>query len=240
MPEIKSMFDKIVARYDFLNRLLSLCQDIFWRKKMAEKVVNKDTRVVLDLATGTADSAIALMKKGVNVFGIDISFEMLNAGKRKISKWMSKNQHKNITSSFFPVSGSAYFLPFKDESFDAVSCVFGIRNMHKTEKALKEIYRVLKPEAKLIIVEFSLPEGFLKKPYLFYLKKIVPAIASLFSVRSAYEYLGNSIEGFYSPAQFVEILKKCGFKNIEAKPLSFGCVYIFSSTRCTEQDMQGS
>ncbi|MCX8034197.1 MAG: class I SAM-dependent methyltransferase, partial [Thermodesulfovibrio sp.] len=134
---------------------------------------------------------------------------------------------KKMGNNLIPVAASAYQLPFRDRSFDAVTCAFGIRNMHDTEKALREINRVIKKGGKLVILEFSLPEGFLRKPYLLYLKKFIPIIASIFSVRSAYEYLGSSIEGFYTPYDFVRLLGNCGFKNIKALPLSFGAVYLY-------------
>lgn len=215
--EIKSMFDKIVVRYDFLNRLLSFGQDILWRKKMAKEAVNNKTSLVLDLAAGTADSAIAIIKKGVKVIGLDISFEMLKFGKNKINQ-------NNIYSA---VVGSGYQIPFKDNTFDSVTCAFGIRNMHDTERALKEIYRVIKNNGRVVILEFSLPEGAFKTPYLFYLKKIVPVVSSIFSSRSAYEYLGSSIEGFYKPKEFIKLLEKCRFQNVKARSLSFGCVYLY-------------
>ncbi len=213
--QIKSMFDKIVLRYDFLNRLLSFGQDILWRKKMATEAVKDEAQIVLDLAVGTGDSAKALFKKGVKVIGVDISFEMLKIAKGKIQK------------NFNTLSASAYELPFKDKTFDAVTCAFGIRNMHETEIALKEINRVIRDNGKIIILEFSLPKGFLRKPYLLYLKKIVPFVASFFSSRSAYEYLGSSIEGFYKPEEFSELLQSCGFKNIKIHSLSFGTVYLY-------------
>lgn len=217
---IKSMFDKIVQRYDFLNHLFSFGQDIWWRKKMASEACRSEEKTVLDLATGTADSAIALIKRTAKVVGADISYEMLKAGKKKI-------EEKGMLSSFIPISASAYQLPFKDEFFDAVTCAFGIRNMHETGLALKEIYRVIKPGGRIIVLEFSLPQGFIRKVYLIYLKKFVPFIASFFSVSSAYEYLGSSIEGFYKPQEFIVLLESCGFVNIKAIPLTFGCVYLY-------------
>jgi len=241
--EIKSMFDKIVRRYDFLNHLLSFGQDILWRKKMANKAVNEGTHLVLDLAAGTADSALALIKKGVKVIGVDISFEMLKFGKDKMQSIFLRRSRKcqmqsiflrrsskyqiNQNKIYLAVAGSGYQIPFKDNIFNTVTCAFGIRNMHDTENALKEIYRVLKKNGRIVILEFSLPKGFFKFPYLFYLKKIVPFVCSIFSNRSAYEYLGSSIEGFYKPEDFTELLKKCGFKNVTANSLSFGCVHLY-------------
>lgn len=222
--QIKSMFDRIVGRYDFLNHLLSFGQDFFWRKKMAEQAVNSGTTLVLDLATGTADSAQAVLKRGAKVVGVDISFEMLRAGKEKI-------KGKNKDALFYPIVASAYKLPFMNECFDAVTCAFGIRNMHETESAVKEIYRVIKRGGRIVILEFSLPERFLRKPYLIYLKKFVPIIASFFSVRSAYEYLGSSIEGFYKPGEFIKLLENCGFENIKAYSLSLGAVHLYVGER---------
>lgn len=213
--EIKSMFDGIVRRYDFLNRLFSFGQDILWRKKMAKEAVKEGTQIVLDLAVGTGDSAKELVKKDIKVIGVDISFEMIRVAVNKIE------------GNFVAVSASAYQLPFKEQSFDTVTCAFGIRNMHDTEKALKEINRIIKKGGKIVILEFSLPKGFLKKPYSLYLKKFIPIVASFFSVRSAYEYLGSSIEGFYKPDDFMKLLEHCGFKNIKALPLSFGVVYLY-------------
>ncbi len=213
------MFDKIVKRYDFLNRLLSLGQDILWRKKMASLAIYPHKRannhLILDLATGTGDSANALIKKGAYVIGADISFDMLKIAMTKIKK------------GFLPICASGYQLPLKDDFFDAVTCAFGIRNMHETDLALREIYRVLKKKGKVVILEFSLPKGFLRTPYLFYLKRVIPSVASLFSVRSAYEYLGDSIEGFYSPEEFLDLLESCGFQKAKALSLSFGCVQLY-------------
>ncbi|HHW20758.1 MAG TPA: ubiquinone/menaquinone biosynthesis methyltransferase [Thermodesulfovibrio thiophilus] len=226
--EIKLMFDKIARRYDFLNHFLSFGLDFIWRGKMADQVVDNNTHLVLDLASGTGDSAIALLKRGVNVIGLDISFEMLKTGANKIKKKYSRqSQLFNKKISFFPVTGSGYQIPMRDSFVDAVTSAFGIRNMHDTEDALREIYRVIRPEGRVVILEFSLPESFIRKPYLFYLKKIIPVMASMLSVKSAYEYLGKSIEEFYKPSEFVRLLDICGFKNIKAFSLSFGCVYLY-------------
>ncbi len=213
--QIKSMFDKIVLRYDLLNRLLSFGQDIHWRKKMAKEALKDGSQFVLDLAVGTGDSAKELLNKGSKVIGVDISFEMLKIAKGKIQK------------NFFPLCASAYELPFREKIFDAVTCAFGIRNMHATEIALREIHRVIKDKGKIIILEFALPKGFLKKPYLLYLKKIVPLFASFLSCRSAYEYLGSSIEKFFKPEEFSKLLQNCGFKNLKIYSLSFGAVYLY-------------
>lgn len=212
--QIRSMFDRIVGRYDFLNRLLSLGQDILWRKKMAKEAVDSNTKIVLDLAVGTGDSAKEVLKKGVKVIGVDISFEMLKIAKVKLK------------GNLIPVVGSGYQLPFRDNTFDTVTCAFGIRNMHETKAALEEIVRVIRKGGKVVILEFSIPRNFFRTPYLFYLKKVVPLVASVFSVRSAYEYLGNSIEGFYKPEELANLLENVGFTDVKFYPLSLGTVYL--------------
>jgi len=213
------MFDRIVERYDLLNRVLSFGQDVYWRRKMAQFAFSHSKMLILDLATGTGDSAKPLLIKGARVMGVDISFRMLRIAKKKIK------------GAFIPLSASAYQLPFRNKFFDAVTCAFGIRNMHDTEQVLKEIHRVIKVGGKIIILEFSLPKGFVRAPYLFYLKKIVPFVSSFLSARYAYEYLGSSIESFYPPEEFITLLKNCGFNKIVSKPLSLGCVYLYSGEK---------
>lgn len=183
---------------------------------MVNFTVNRSTELVLDLAVGTGDSAREIIKKGIKVIGVDISFEMIKNSKNKINR-------KNYSA----IVASGYNIPFKDNTFDAVTCAFGIRNMHDTEKALKEIYRVIRKKGIALILEFSMPDNFFRRPYIFYLRKVVPFIASIFSNRQAYEYLGESIENFYKPQDFIKLLEDCGFKGVQGKSLSFGCVHIY-------------
>lgn len=145
---------------------------------------------------------------------------MLRYSKKKINE-----------QNYSAILGSGYNIPFKDNTFDAVTCAFGIRNMHDTEKALKEVYRVIKKNGITVILEFSLPSNFFRKPYMFYLRKTVPFIASIFSNRSAYEYLGESIENFYKPPDFIKLLENCGFKDVQGKSLSFGCVHVYKGNK---------
>ncbi|MEJ5227706.1 ubiquinone/menaquinone biosynthesis methyltransferase [Thermodesulfovibrio sp.] len=215
--KIRLMFDRIVHKYDFLNRLLSLGQDIYWRKRMAKITLEGKPKLVLDLAAGTADSAKVILKENVKVIGADISFEMLYLGKEKLK------DKKNYIATV----ASGYHLPFRDFVFDVVTCAFGIRNMHKTQEALKEIYRVIKKDGRVVILEFSLPENSFKHLYVLYLKRVVPFMASLFSNRSAYEYLAESIENFYRPREFLRLLEESGFRDTKAYSLSFGCVHLY-------------
>ena len=171
--------------------------------------------LVLDLATGTGDSAKAIVRKGIRVVGLDISLEMLKLARKKIPD-----------DSYQALSGSAYAVTVRAETFSAVTCAFGIRNMPETPKALKEICRVMKKGGRLVLLEFSMPAGFINGPYVFYLRKVLPFIAGLFSDREAYDFLGESIEKFYRPDEFSQIIIDAGFSKCEKRRLSLGCVYI--------------
>ncbi len=208
-------FDNIVDRYDFLNHLLSVGQDFYWRRVMINALGASKGDLILDLATGTGDSARSLVEKGITVAGIDISFNMIRRAKQKIAD-----------ARYSVVAGSAYSIPVKSATFDGATCAFGIRNMHETPKALKEIYRVLKKGGKMVFLEFSMPRGIIREPYRFYLNRILPLIAGIFSERGAYDYLADSIEKFYTPEDFAKLIVDSGFSRCKKMPLSFGCVYL--------------
>jgi demethylmenaquinone methyltransferase/2-methoxy-6-polyprenyl-1,4-benzoquinol methylase len=208
-------FDPIADRYDFLNHLLSLGQDFYWRAVMVKELNPLKGDRILDLATGTGDSAKAIVGKRVTVVGVDISFNMLLRAKQKISR-----NHYQICS------GSGYALPFKPETFNGATCAFGIRNMPETTKALKEIHRVLKRGGKMVFLEFSMPRGIIRTPYGFYLGKMLPFVAGIFSRRDAYDYLADSIKKFYAPEDFARIIVDAGFSRCEKRSLSMGCVYV--------------
>ncbi|HMK59702.1 MAG TPA: ubiquinone/menaquinone biosynthesis methyltransferase [Dissulfurispiraceae bacterium] len=208
-------FDNISGRYDFLNHLLSLGQDYYWRAVMVRELGPSVGDRILDLATGTGDSAKAIVERGIDVIGVDISFNMLLEAKQKIT-----GGHYQICS------GSGYALPFKAETFSGATCAFGIRNMHETIKALMEIHRVMKKGSKMAFLEFSMPRGMIKRPYSFYLSKILPFVAGLFSKREAYDYLADSIRKFYAAEEFAQLIVAAGFSRCEKKALSLGCVYI--------------
>jgi demethylmenaquinone methyltransferase / 2-methoxy-6-polyprenyl-1,4-benzoquinol methylase len=211
-------FSKIADRYDFLNHLLSFGLDFCWRRAMIKALSPKAGDVIMDLATGTGDSARPVVRKGILVIGIDISNEMLLGAKRKIPD-----------STYNVILGSAYDIPVKSGTFSGATCAFGIRNMHQTLNALKEIFRVMKKGGRVVFLEFSLPAGLIRRPYIFYLRKILPALAGLFSIREAYDYLGESIEKFHSPDEFSRLAKDAGFSRCEVKRLSMGCVYIYKA-----------
>ena len=208
-------FDDIAQRYDFLNHLLSAGQDYYWRRAMVRALAPNAGELILDLASGTGDSARAIAKKGVDVVGIDISFNMLSLAKQKL---------RGLRYSV--VQGSGYSMPFRPGTFDGAVCAFGIRNMHQTADAVREIFRVMKKGGRMVFLEFSMPQGMIRRPYLFYLRKVLPAAAGLFSSREAYDYLGDSIEKFYSPDAFAQLLMDEGFRRCEKIRLNMGCVYI--------------
>jgi len=215
---IKGMFDNIVESYDFLNHTLSFFQDYYWRYQMFSEVLPAKDMMVLDLATGTGDSAKVSIKHGFKVIGVDLSYKMLYKTKKKMA-----------SDSFAPLCASGYELPFKNESFSVITCAFGIRNMHETPLALKEINRVLKKGGKVIFLEFSMPKTLFQYPYRFYLKYVMPFIASFFSRKEAYDYLYQSIENFPKPDEFSCLLKEANFTACKVKPLSLGTVFVITA-----------
>ena len=212
---IQHMFDEVAPTYDFLNHLLSLGIDNYWRSfaaKKAEKLTeNNHTPDILDVATGTGDLAHAMSGiSGSRVTGIDLSENMLAIARKKYPSIAFKD-------------GYAEKLSFESSSFDIVSAGFGARNFENLLQGLKEFHRVLKPGGHTLIIEPMIPRNALmKRLYLVYFKKILPKIAALFSKSSfAYDYLPHSVEEFPQDEEFVEILKKAGFRNAEYLPMTF-------------------
>ena len=192
------MFNRIASRYDLLNRLLSLRQDVRWRKKLKKYLPSKENLELLDIATGTADVIISLIRKNAplqNAVGVDMAEKMLDIGRKKLVGL--KLNEKVILKT-----GDAIDLPFPDESFDVTTISFGIRNVTDIDLALQNMHRVLKNEGRSLILEFSLPDNsLLKKFYLFYFRKILPKVGGLISGDSlAYRYLNETVETFPSKA----------------------------------------
>lgn len=221
---IAAMFDRISPKYDALNHLLSLNIDKVWRRKTAKVVAKNHPKTILDLATGTADLAIALAKRNPQskIIGMDISEKMLDIGKGKVKRQNLENQ---IEVRF----GDAAKLPFEDNSFDAVTVAFGVRNFENLDKGLSEISRVLKPNGHAVILEFSLPKRFpFKQLYHLYFKHILPRIGKWVSKdRSAYSYLPASVEKFPRPDCFLQILSDNGLKNNKKKAFSWGIATLY-------------
>lgn len=225
---IAAMFDRISPKYDALNHLLSLNIDKVWRRKTAKAVAKSQPKTILDLATGTADLAIALAKCNpqAHIIGMDISENMLEIGKEKVSK-------KGLAYQIELRLGDAATLPIESNTFDAVTVAFGVRNFENLEHGLSEIQRVLKPNGRAVILEFSMPERFpIKQLYALYFKHLLPAIGKAVSKDgNAYSYLPLSVEQFPKPKVFLRMLAEKGLENGMAKPLSFGIASLYTSTK---------
>lgn len=225
--QVAKMFDNISARYDFLNHFLSLGIDKGWRRKVVRMLKKDNPEEILDIATGTADLAIALTKiPGANVTGVDISAGMLKVGGEKIEK-------RGLTERIALQLGDSENLPFEDNSFDAITVAFGVRNFENLEQGLSEILRVIKPGGTVAILEFSQPTGFpFKQLYRFYFKFILPTIGKLVSKdQSAYTYLPESVDAFPYGTRFLDILNKLGYQDPVARPVTFGVATIYSATK---------
>lgn len=225
--QITKMFDTISNEYDDLNRLISFGIDIKWRKKVVQIISKKKPKNILDIATGTGDLAINLTKTGASeIIGLDISEGMLKVGRKKILK-------KQLDSTIKMVIGDSENLPYENNSFDAISVAFGVRNFENLEIGLAEILRVLKPKGLLVVLETSVPIKFpFKQGYYIYTKALLPMIGRLFSKdKLAYRYLSESASKFPYGQAFNNILNKIGFINSTAMPQTFGVATIYTATK---------
>ena len=226
--QVATMFNTIAHKYDFLNRFMSGGIDVAWRKKAILELQNLKPKIVLDVATGTADVALLTHKllQPTKIFGIDISEGMLNLGKEKIAKLSLQN---TINLQL----GDCESLQFADNYFDAVTVAFGVRNFENLEKGLKEILRVLKPNGKLSILEASKPQQkSIRKLYNFYMVKIMPKFGGMLSGnKQAYLYLNNSVQAFPEGHQFLNILNETGFTQTYLKTLSLGVCTIYCGSK---------
>ena len=225
--QIEKMFDSISVEYDLLNRILTFGSDIRWRKKIVSIARTSNPKHILDIATGTADIALELSKiNDSKITGVDISRKMLEVGRTKIKL-------KKLSNQIVLESGDAECLNYSDESFDLVTIGFGVRNFQNLEKGLKESNRVLKKGGVIIILETSIPQNYIIKYfYLLFTRSFIPLIGSVFSKdKSAYNYLQKSAEKFPSGKEFISILKKCDFQNIDIKPLMLGATSIYLANK---------
>jgi demethylmenaquinone methyltransferase/2-methoxy-6-polyprenyl-1,4-benzoquinol methylase len=222
--QVATMFDTIAFRYDFLNRLLSAGIDVSWRKKAIRVLSNTGARNILDVATGTGDFAITSYKmlRPDQITGIDISDGMLEVGRKKISRL-------GLDARIHLLNGDCEAILFADDSFDAVTVAFGVRNFEHLEKGLSEIYRVLRPGGKLVVLEFSKPSlPIAKNLYNFYMKFITPKVGKLISKNGeAYSYLNNSVQRFPERGAFINILNQLQYRHSFYKTLSFGICTIY-------------
>ncbi len=222
--QVASMFNSIAGKYDFLNHFLSIGIDVRWRKKAINLLRNLHPQKILDVATGTGDVAIltAKMLQPKSIIGLDISTGMLEVGREKIAK-------KKLTGTIQMLEGDSENMPFPDNSFDAITVSFGVRNFQNLEKGLREMYRVLKPGGKAVIIEFSRPkQAAFKGIYKLYMNVVTPNIGKMISKNfEAYEYLNESAKAFPERADFTTILTQCGFANTSFDPQTMGicCIY---------------
>ena len=225
--QVATMFNNISKKYDFLNHFLSLGIDIIWRKKSIKLLKELQPKIILDIATGTGDFAIeALSLNPTKIIGIDISEGMLAVGKEKMKQ-------KGVGHIIDLQLGDSENLSFDSNYFDAYTVGFGVRNFENLEKGLSEMLRVLKPNGRAIILEFSKPKAFpVKQLYHFYFNRILPSIGNLISKdNAAYTYLPESVNAFPEGDEFVQILNKLGYKNVQAIPLMFGISSIYTATK---------
>jgi demethylmenaquinone methyltransferase/2-methoxy-6-polyprenyl-1,4-benzoquinol methylase len=226
---VREMFAGIAGRYDFLNHLLSGNTDKRWRRLVArelKKSLTSSGMSVLDVACGTGDLSLAIAKEtSACVIGTDFCREMLSIAFRKTAE----------SDFFIPyVEGDALNLPFADESFDAASIAFGLRNLANVEEGLRELYRILKPNGRVAILEFSNPvvPGF-RQAFNFYFNRILPRIGGLFSKKSTYEYLPDSVSKFPDQKRLAEMMREVGFEDVNYKNLTGGIAALHLGTKAT-------
>ncbi|MDT0649681.1 bifunctional demethylmenaquinone methyltransferase/2-methoxy-6-polyprenyl-1,4-benzoquinol methylase UbiE [Autumnicola edwardsiae] len=225
--QVEEMFDNISGNYDGLNRIISLGTDEKWRRKVVALVKAQNPESILDIATGTGDLAIKMGDSGADkIVGLDLSEGMLDVGRKKISK-------KKLEGKIEMIQGDSEALPFEDNSFDAVTVAFGVRNFENLEKGLKEIFRVLKPGGIFVVLETSVPTKFpFKQGYKVYSSLVLPLVGKIFSKdQDAYSYLSKSAASFPYGKAFNNILKKSGFTNIQDQPQTFGVATIYVASK---------
>jgi len=226
--QVGKMFDKIAPYYDLLNRVLSVGIDTIWRKKAISMLKAQQPKIVLDVATGTGDMILEINRQlnPEKIVGLDIANEMLEIARKKISK-------KNIDGFTTLTLGDSENLPFDDNTFDAITVAFGVRNFENLERGLQEMNRVLKKDGQVVVLEFSKPtRPPFKQFYNFYFKNILPLIGRITSKDpKAYGYLYKSVQAFPDGKKFEKILEKTGFKWTHSDPLTLGICTIYSARK---------
>ena len=225
--QVAEMFNNISHRYDFLNHFLSLGIDILWRKKAVRLIKPFAPKNILDIATGTGDFAIECLSLNPDkVIGIDISDGMLDVGRQKLKK-------KALSHKIELLHGDSEKINFPDQTFDAITVAFGVRNFEHLELGLQEMYRVLKPGGVAAILEFSKPSVFpLKQLYSFYFLKVLPALGKKISSDvSAYTYLPESVQAFPDGKKMASIIKNAGFSEVKIYSLTGGIASIYLSVK---------
>ncbi len=225
--QVTMMFDRIAFRYDLMNRLLSFGIDTGWRKRILSVLKPLQPKVILDVATGTADVAIQLASlHPEHITGIDISAEMLHLGRQKLLV-------RKLDPLISLVQADAENLPFEDNKFDAITVAFGVRNFEHLEKGLQELHRVLKKDGTIVILEFSKPKQFpFRQLFSFYFTYICPLLGQWITKdKMAYTYLHRSVAAFPDGKNFTDLLLKNGFTSTQCLPLTFGISSIYTGKK---------
>lgn len=222
------MFARIARRYDLANRLLSLGLDRSWRARLVAEVARHSPADVLDLATGSGDVAFALAARlpaTTRITGADFCQPMLDEAEKKRAPL-------GPAPNLIFQQADALALPFPDDSFDAITIAFGLRNLADRDRALHEMRRVLRPSGRVLILEFSQPHRWFRPIYYFYLKRLLPRLAGLVTGdRAAYEYLNDSIERFPGRDALADEIRAAGFNSVDALPLAQGAVALHIAVR---------
>jgi demethylmenaquinone methyltransferase/2-methoxy-6-polyprenyl-1,4-benzoquinol methylase len=228
--KVRRMFESIAFSYDFQNSVLSMGQDLSWRRVLAKSVQVLDSHLILDMATGTAEVAIEICKHHprIRVVGMDFSPAMLSIGWRKVR---ARNLEERIRLSI----GDARLLPLKNASFNAVTMAFGIRNIEERRDVLSEFYRILKPGGQLIIMEFGYPDNLILKGfYRLYFDQVLPLLGNWLSRTDyAYTHLVESVRAFPKEKEFMEEIGESGFVHLKIKNLTYGIAKIYSGIKPT-------
>jgi demethylmenaquinone methyltransferase/2-methoxy-6-polyprenyl-1,4-benzoquinol methylase len=225
--QVRSMFNNIAGKYDFLNHFLSAGIDRRWRKRVIKILRKKQPGRILDVATGTADLAIAESDLNPDkIVGVDIADQMLDIGREKLEK-------KKLTQLITLENGDSENLRFDEGSFDAVTVAFGVRNFENLDQGLKEMYRVLDHGGTAVVLEFSRPRNFpVKQLYSFYFRYILPLLGRIISRHnSAYTYLPESVGSFPDGEAFIQRLQAAGFTNCTHRPLTFGIATVYTGEK---------
>lgn len=226
--QVAEMFNAISPKYDALNRILSVGIDQIWRRKTVREIRATGATKILDVATGTADLALALADgiHGAQVVGVDISAGMLDVGRQKVR---ARRKDDRVRLDL----GDGEQLPYDDASFGAITVAFGVRNFENLEQGLRDMHRVLQPKGTLAVLEFSQPTLWPFRPlYLFYFKNILPRIGRLISKdASAYTYLPDSVQAFPYGAAFATKLREAGFSAVRIRPLSLGIASLYLAVK---------
>ncbi len=228
-PSVRGMFDRISGRYDLLNRVLSVRRDVAWRRALARRLPDAPRPVVIDIATGTADVLLTLDRKtggNMRALGVDLSGAMLAIG-------ADKARRRGLEARCVLVQADGLRLPAPDNTFDAATIAFGIRNLPDMDAGLREMQRVLRPGGRALVLEFSLPaNALLRAGYLFYFRHVLPRIGGWVSRDlPAYRYLNQTVETFPCGEAFCARMRGAGFKGVSARPLSFGIATLYEGAK---------